>query len=353
MLGTNSWGSQTHVYTRLKTIIKFGIVGAGLMGKEMFHASKRISNIRKVNFLCECIGVCDIDERRRDYFNELSIPAFDKLDDLLELKPDFIYCAVPHNLHQDVYCKIIESNIPLLGEKPFGYNLEQCIAINNKSKEHENVLVRCSSEWLFYPGANFVLNKLLSNKEDLLRLELSFLQSLYLNDNLNHWKYTEKVGDKGVITELGLHVLFPIVRLGFDCNNVESFNYTKNDTILQTTIIIKEKIPIIVNISQICAGESNTWSIKTVGVKKSYEFFTENCKIVIERDSSTNIKSIINVGLDSAYKTYSGRIFEFGFNDSIVQMLCSFCDELLNNKSNFGCMTPDEALKCHRIIDKC
>lgn len=323
------------------------------MGKEMFHASKRISNIRNVNFLCECIGVCDTSQERQNYFNDLFVPTFNKLDDLLKLKPDFIYCAIPHDLHQDVYCKIIESNISLLGEKPFGANLEQCITINNKVKEREKTLVRCSSEWLFYSGANLVFNELLNSRENLLRLELSFLQSLYLYDKLSHWKYTKRVGDKGVITELGIHVLFPIIRLGFNCDDITSFNYTENGMIAQSTIVIKEKIPIIVNLSQICAGELNTWSIKTVGTKKSYEFSTENCKTVTERDSITNIKSVINVGLDSAYKTYSGRIFEFGFNDSIVQMLCSFCDELLNKKSNFACMTPQEALECHKIIEKC
>ena len=43
---------------------------------------------------------------------------------------DAIYCAVPHNLHEQIYIDIINAKKHLLGEKPFGID----------KKANENIL---------------------------------------------------------------------------------------------------------------------------------------------------------------------------------------------------------------------
>ena len=53
------------------------------------------------------------------------------------------------------------------------------------------------------------------------------------------------------------------------------------------------------------------------------------------------------------YPTVTGSIFEFGFSDSILQMLAAFLDELVNGDSmrqGFRCATPEEALASHQLF---
>ena len=64
---------------------------------------------------------------------------------------DAVYCAVPHDLHEEFYCDIIKSGKHLLGEKPFGIDKKANEAILKCIAEHPEVFVRCSSEFPYYP----------------------------------------------------------------------------------------------------------------------------------------------------------------------------------------------------------
>ena len=58
-------------------------------------------------------------------------------------------------------------------------------------------------------------------------------------------------------------------------------------------------------------------------------------------------------GYQSAYKTLTGGIFEFGFGDAILQMWAAFHHELVHGRpaSRFaGCATPEETAASHRIF---
>jgi predicted dehydrogenase len=57
-----------------------------------------------------------------------------------------------------------------------------------------------------------------------------------------------------------------------------------------------------------------------------------------------------DLGYESAYRTITGHIFEFGFTDAILQMWAAFLDELAGNEPPFGCVTPREAYASHRIF---
>ena len=63
-----------------------------------------------------------------------------------------VYCAVPHNLHAEIYTAILDAGKHLLGEKPFGIDLAANESINRAIAAHPELLVRCSSELPFYPG---------------------------------------------------------------------------------------------------------------------------------------------------------------------------------------------------------
>ncbi len=57
-----------------------------------------------------------------------------------------------------------------------------------------------------------------------------------------------------------------------------------------------------------------------------------------------------DLGYQSAFKTITGGIFEFGFGDAILQMWAAFLDELGHGKAPYGCARPEEALESHRLF---
>ena len=63
-----------------------------------------------------------------------------------------VYCAVPHNLHREIYCAAISAGKHLMGEKPFGIDRPANDAILACIAEHPGVFVRCSSEFPFFPA---------------------------------------------------------------------------------------------------------------------------------------------------------------------------------------------------------
>lgn len=62
---------------------------------------------------------------------------------------DAVYCAVPHNLHEELYVKILRAGKHLFAEKPFGIDAAAGAAIAEVAAASPELLVRCSSEFPF------------------------------------------------------------------------------------------------------------------------------------------------------------------------------------------------------------
>ena len=61
----------------------------------------------------------------------------------------------------------------------------------------------------------------------------------------------------------------------------------------------------------------------------------------------------IQTGHETAHKTITGGIFQFGFTDSILQMWAAFLHELHHGepiRRFAGCATPEEAALSHRLF---
>lgn len=330
------------------------------MGREIYHASRRMSNIRTADLALNCVAVVDPVDKKRDWFEGLVPERYANLDDLLSYTSglDFVYCAVPHKLHREVYSKIADSRIPLLGEKPFGASRED----NHFVLERINsagIFARCSSQWLFYPGTHLVMEEAIQGALGKIRtVRIEFLQNLQPGPPPRHWKFTEQCGPYGTLTELGMHVLFPLTRLdllsGLLDSDVHARNYYEDGFLVESCAMLdnpQRETNILVKVGCASAGHTNTWSIAIEGSERSIAYSTENMRYVICRTREGNGTSLIPMGIDSVYPTYSGRIFEFGWNDGLLQMLCSFCEELLGRKVKVPCMSPRESADCHRILD--
>jgi hypothetical protein len=59
------------------------------------------------------------------------------------------------------------------------------------------------------------------------------------------------------------------------------------------------------------------------------------------------------MGQETAFKTITGGIFEFGFSDAILQMWAGFIYELTEGKRLkmfAGCVTPEETALSHELF---
>jgi predicted dehydrogenase len=289
---------------------------------------------------------------------------------------DAIYCAVPHNLHGQLYQDIIRSGKHLFGEKPFGINQQANSEIMKVIQDHPNVFVRCSSEFPYYPGAYRIAQMVRENRfGKIIEVEAGFWHSSDLDPNKKiNWKRQIAInGEYGCMGDLGMHVLHLPLRFGWWPKNVRAFlsNIVKerpdqnnqlvpcetwDNAILACEVeTLDQEFPMLLSMKRIAPGHANTWFIRISGTELSAEFTTKKPKQLMTLPYSSNREQAWHVGdvpYQSAYSTITGGIFEFGFSDSILQMWAAFCDELVNGTPGqpLYCATPEEAAQSHALF---
>ncbi len=364
-------------------IIRFGVIGCGLMGREFASACARWCHLSEPDFAPRIVAACDSNSAAIDWF-KTRLPAVQQTSadyrDLLAAKDiDAIYCAVPHNLHADLYCDIINSGKHLMGEKPFGIDKAACVKILGAIKANPKVLVRCSSEMPFYPGGYFI-GKLAADDQfgRIMEVESGLWHSSDLNPQkpINWKRQKQFCGEYGCLGDLGMHALHLPLRLGWKPSQVSASllkivdsrpngkgGHVPCDTwdngTLQCRVRHQQGYDFQMHISakRIAPGHNNTWFIRVYGTKMSAEFSTKNPKevrILRYEAGGPQAWEVKDVGWDSAYKGITGEIFEFGFSDTMLMMWAAFCDELTHGRSGmkqrFYCATPEEAWTQHEIF---
>jgi predicted dehydrogenase len=367
----------------MSTEIRFGVIGLGLMGREFASAAARWIHLSNLNVRPVLVAACDTNEKAFDWFRAcvptLQFTTTNYQELLARPDVDAIYCAVPHNLHAQVYCDIIEAGKHLLGEKPFGIDLVANQKINDAIAAHQKVFVRCSSELPFYPGGIAIIRSLLEDDfGEFVEVESGLLHSSDLNPEkpINWKRMIEFNGEYGCMGDLGMHALHVPLRFGWFPRRVEA----------QLTKIVKERpdgkggmapcrtwdnatifgevempvghcFPITVHTKRIAPGETNTWFLKVIGTKRSMAFSTKyprTLQVMDYQPGGVQAWQHIDLGYQSAYPTITGAIFEFGFTDTILQMWATFCDELAHGRTDmqqpFYCVTPEEAHQSHLIF---
>ncbi|NLB55193.1 MAG: Gfo/Idh/MocA family oxidoreductase [Lentisphaerae bacterium] len=362
--------------------IKFGVIGAGLMGREFASAAARWCHL--VDFKGarpKIVGVCDSNASLFDWFTSNFDSVTQTTGDYRELlanpEIDAIYCAVPHNLHEQMYVDIIDSGKHLLGEKPFGIDLEACESILAAVRLHPDQVVRCSSQITFFPAAQKIFEFIKDKKfGKIVEVECGFLHSSDMDPEkpINWKRVLATNGEYGCMGDLGMHVFHMPLRVGWMPKNVRAIlsnlvPVRKNrdgatvpcETWDNATLFCEvenegESFPMIAKMFRIAPGEMNTWYLTVKGTDFSASFSTRHPKTlsVLEYDrSKPQAWQQMDVGYESRYKTITGGIFEFGFPDAILQMWASFCEQIsVGNDTplSFGCATPEEALQSHKIF---
>jgi len=357
--------------------IRFGVIGCGLMGREFASAASRWCHLDTDIPTPEIVGICDVDTKAHKWFcrnfPDLKIITSDYREILKSEDIDAVYCAIPHHLQESVYIDIIQSGKHLLGEKPFGIDREANAKIIEAVKANPDVIVRCSSEFPFYPACQELYRWIKENRFGrILEVKAGFNHSsdMDLNKPIN-WKRIAKYnGLYGCMGDLGIHTHHIPFRAGWFPENVcaklsnivESRSDGKGSTTLcdtfdNATLICDARdasgflFPMILETKRMSPGSTNEWFIEVYGLEKSARFNTcdPNAFYYTESWGKEQAWARVIIGNKPLFKTITGDIFEFGFSDSILQMWASFLCELDGKESPFPCFLPEETVMSHAL----
>ncbi len=361
-----------------KPTVHVGIIGGGLMGKEAASAFGRWFALNDFPVNAELVAVADLAEPTLEWFKQVPtvrLLTTDYKELLADPEVDVVYCALPHNLHEQVYLDILAAGKDLLAEKPFGIDLaaaENIVA----AVESSGCFVRCSSEFPFLPGSQRVLEFARSGQLGVpIQVVCAFHHSSDLDpDKVINWKrQTQFCGKIGVMGDLGMHVAHLPLRLGWSPRQVYAQLqkiYTErpdgkggmtpcdtwDNALLHLDVDINGKdTPMRWETKRLAPGETDTWSIEILGTDGGIRFSTKQPKTLwtFLRDPKTSAQEWFqeDLGFEVPFKTITGGIFEVGFPDALQQMWASFLAERAGAlEGRFGCATPEEALASHRVF---
>ena len=363
-----------------KPVVNIGIIGGGLMGREVAGAIQRWSSLIDHPVTARVTAVADIDPSALEWFTQLPTVVTrvtDYRDLLADPQVDAVYIAVRHDLHEKLYVDAIHAGKALLAEKPFGIDLEAARRIVDAVESTPGSFVRCSSEIPFYPGAQWAYRAARSGAlGQVFQVRTAMLHASDLDiDKPINWKRQAAFnGVAGVMNDLGMHALHLPLRLGWKPDSVFAQlqdivherpgpeGMVPADTFENAHLVASvpagdERFALHVDTRRISLGDKNTWVFEAQGLSGGVRFSTKNPKSVeffewsdLPGVGTEQVWRQADAGSVSAWPTITGANFEFGFSDSILQMWAAFLAERAGALGDrFGCATPQEALDAHRV----
>jgi predicted dehydrogenase len=354
--------------------VRIGVIGGGLMGREVASAFGRWFALENFPVKAELAAVCDLQPALLDWFRQVptvKLLTTDHRELIASPDVDVVYVAVPHHLHEPVYLDVLRAGKDLLAEKPFGIDLAAARRIRDESVKLGR-FVRVSSEFPFLPGAQRAF-KLAQDGSlgRILQVRSAFLHSSDLDPTkpINWKRQTKFCGQPGVMNDLGLHVAHLPLRLGWKPATVyaqlQKIYTTRPDgkggtaecdtwdnASLHTQVKIgSDTVPVTFEMKRMAPTETNTWMFEVLGTDRGVRFSTKEPKTLWQyRRDKEQWWEKTDLGFGTPFKTITGGIFEPGFPDILMQMWAAYLAEragLLGDK--FGCATPDEAISHHEI----
>ncbi|NLF38668.1 Gfo/Idh/MocA family oxidoreductase [bacterium] len=351
------------------------------MGREVAGAMARWCHVLDVDARPELVAVCSRSVSKFQWFKEHFPTVTHAVADYRELvanpSVDAVYCAVPHHLHQDIYCAAINAGKHLLGEKPFGIDRAANAAIIAAAARRPEVIVRCSSEFPFFPAVQRIARMAAAGEFGrIIEVACGFLHSSDLDPAkpVNWKRRIEENGEYGCMGDLGMHVFHMPLRCGWRPVNVRAVLSNiiaerpdgaggraacatwDNATLLCEAAGGGHTFPLVARMQRIAPGETNTWYLSVMGTRCSARFSTRNPRMLetmVFEPGQPQAWRQEALGHASVYRTVTGGIFEFGFGDAMLQMLASFCDRVARGSAGdvpFECATVDETRATHDLF---
>jgi len=364
----------------MKTV-RFGIVGLGLMGREFASAAARWCHLPDMQVRPEIVAICNRSAAKFDWFTD-NFPSITQVThDYRELLTnpdvDVVYIAVPHDLHEPMYCDTIRAGKHLMGEKPFGIDQAANDAIRACMAQHPNVFVRCVTQFAFYPPVQRIGAMIdAGDFGRLIEVNAGFLHCSDLNpDKPINWKRTlAHNGAYGCMGDLGMHICHIPFRAGWRPRNVRAVlgdiiterpdgsggmapcETWDNATLLcETADTDGRTFPMTLKTFRIAPGHTNSWYLEIVGTRGGARFSTRSPKRLdlFRYDGGEQRWQHADVGHEMAFKSITGGIFGASFSEVFMQMWAAFLTELTGSRvpNRFAaCATADETALSHRLF---
>jgi predicted dehydrogenase len=356
--------------------VRIGIIGGGLMGREVASALARWFVLESFPVRAELTAVCDLMERQREWFRQIptvKLITADHRELLASPDVDVVYVAVPHHLHEKLYLDVLSAGKDLLAEKPFGIDLKAARNIAAAATASGR-FVRCSSEFPFLPGAQRAVQVAREGGlGKLLEVHSCFHHSSDLDPTKPaNWKRQVKTcGEIGVMGDLGMHSVHVPFRLGWKPKRVYAQLqkiYTErpdgkggtavcdtwDNALLHTEVDVDgAEVPVRFEMKRLSPGETNSWTIEILGTDGGVKFTTKEPKTLwtFKRGKEQQWQRT-DLGFHGPFPTITGGIFEPGFPDCFLQMWGAFLAERAGKLGErFGCVTPDEAVASHELFE--
>ena len=355
-----------------KALVRVGLIGGGLMGREAASALARWFSLVDFPVRAELTGVCEVHDERLEWFRQVPTVRLltrDHRELLARDDVDMVYVAVPHHLHEAIYLDVLRAGKDLFAEKPFGVDLAAARRIRDEAVRLKR-FVRVSSEFPFLPGVQRIYKLAASGAFGrLLQIRAAFLHSSDLDPNKPaNWKrQTRHCGEIGVMGDLGLHVAHLPLRLGWRPVSVYAQLqkiYTQrpdghggfapcdtwDNASLHTNVMIDgQPVPMMLETKRLAPTETNTWQIEILGTDRGARYSTKEPKTLwLYRRDKEQWWEKTDLGFAMPFPVITGGIFEPGFPDLLQQMWAAFVAERAGRlDGRFGCATPDEAVASH------
>jgi predicted dehydrogenase len=355
--------------------VRIGIIGGGLMGREVASALARWFVLENFPVKAELVAVCDLIEKNREWFRQIptvKLITADHHELLRSPDVDVVYVAVPHNLHESLYLDVLKAGKDLLAEKPFGIDLAAARNIAAAAKSSGR-FVRCSSEFPFLPGPQRVVQAVTAGGLGrVLEIHSGFHHSSDLDPTKPaNWKRSVKTcGEIGVMGDLGMHTVHVPFRLGWNPRRVyaqlqkgypdrpdgkggRAICDTWDNALLHADVAIGgEDVPVRFEMKRLAPGETNTWFIEVLGTDGGVRYSLKEPKTLWTfTRGKDQLWQRTDLGFQGPFPTITGGIFEPGFPDCFLQMWASFLAERAGKlDGRFGCVTPDEAVRSHELF---
>ncbi len=364
--------------------IRFGIIGCGLMGREFASTVARWCHLTDMDVQPEITAICNrsLSPGKIDWFTTHFPSIRQVTSDYTELlandQVDAVYVALPHNRHGEVYCAALKAGKHLLGEKPFGMDLQDSLAIQKALQAHPGVCAACASQLIFFPSMQRILTMLEQDRFGrIIEVDAGFLHSSDLDPNKPiNWKRIPAInGAYGPMGDLGSHIAMVPFRAGWDvldtraiCANIITERPNNNGhlvpcdtwdnvTLLSTVRDPKHdnQFPWTLKMHRIMPGEMNTMYLNIFGTRASAKFSLRNPKQmqILDYTGGDQTWQTVEPGFVTPYKTITGKAYEFGALDAIMQMVSAFMYELCHGERlsrAAACPTPQEMHGCHKLF---
>lgn len=355
--------------------VRIGVVGGGLMGKELLVLTRRWDALVDHPARPEVVAMADPAPAVQQWWRHAGVATV--TDDYRRLlgdrSIDVLYLAVPHHLHETVYLDAVAAGKDFLGEKPFGIDLAAAERIVS-AIDSSSVFVRVSSELPFFPGAQQAVDLVRAGLlGEVLEVRSGLLHSSDLDraKPINWKRRAATCGAIGVMGDLGMHAAHVPLRLGWEPRSVYALlddvvrtrpgpdgdavpcDTFDNALLALTVQATGRRFPMLWETKRIAPGERNTWFFEAVGMDGGVRFSTRSPQ-VLQRFGLVDGEqawSEVQPGHHSVWPTVTGGIFEFGLTDALLQMWAVFLAERAGELGDrFGAATPHEALQSHRVF---